>query len=484
MQNLGDKVIRGAIWSIYERFGYLGIQFVANLIMARLLTPTDFGIIGILLIFVSVANVLADSGLGAALVQKKELLKEDCSTIFYTNILIATILYCLIYIAAPLINVFFNYDNLTLYLRCICVIVLIDSVGSIQNSLINRNLDFKSIAILKNIAALIACIVSIYLAYHGFGVWALIIQYIIFSIMRTILLYIFSKWRPSLIFSMESLKTLFGFGSKLMLSTFIAELYLNFQTFLIGKFLNPSILGYYTQAKQLQQVPVSALTSIVNQVSFPAFSKLQDERDRFVNAYKHNLILLAAINFPLMFLLSAIAKPLIIVLYSDKWIDSVPLFQLLCIGFGALLAIHNTNLTVLKALGKSNEVLKLEIIKKIIGVVLMTFGILTFGIWGVMFALALNSIIELFLNGNYIYKNISINISSQIRFILPYLSFSIIAFVVSIAIINILNASNIFLLLIGAAVFSIIYCCLVFFAEKRAFHEVFLPILKRLKIVR
>lgn len=482
MESLGDKVIKGAIWTGVERFGYLGIQFIANIVMARLLMPSDFGIIGILLIFINIATVLADSGLGAALIQRKSISSIDCNTIFYTNIVLGIILYGILYIFAPVINIFFNHDNLTLYLRTINIIIIIDALSSIQNTLLIRSLSFNKIAFIKIIAAILACVISIYLAINGFGVWSLIWQYIIYSVCRSMLLYIFGKWYPRIEYSYTSLKNLFGYGSKLMVSTFISDLYLNFQTLLIGRFLTPKILGYYTQAKQLQQVPVTALTTIVNQVTFPAFSKIQDDKERFKHAFRNNIILLSFINFPLMFLLSAIATPLISILYTTKWLPAVQYFQFLCIGFGSLLAIHNTNLTALKAIGKSGAVLKLEIIKKLLGCFLLLIGITLYGIWGLMSALAICSVIELFLNGHYINRFLRINVFEQIKWFGPFLIYSVTSYCIVSGLLNIISTTNINIIFVGSISYIIIYLLQIVMFSKKEFSSKIYPTIK--KVIR
>ncbi|MBD5310862.1 MAG: lipopolysaccharide biosynthesis protein [Bacteroides sp.] len=482
MERLRDTVIKGAFWSTIERFGYLGIQFLANLIMARILSPTDFGIIGILLIFISLANVLADSGLASALVQRKNISSVDCNTIFLTNLFIGIALYVLLFLSTPWISTFFNHENLSSYLRAIGVVIILDAISSIQNALLIKNLDFKTIAILRILSIIGACTISIYLAFKNWGIWALVIQYIIYSFLRSILLYYFSSWRPKFEYSFKSFSSLFNYGAKLMLSTFIADIYLNFQSLLIGKFLNPKILGFYTQAKQLQQVPVTALTSIINQVSFPAFAKIQEDKSRFIHAFKNNIIILSFINFPLMFLLSALATPLITFLYTDKWIDAAPYFQFLCIGFGTLLVIHNTNLTALKALGKSGVVLKLEILKKLLGIVLLILGIWLYGIWGIMLALTINSIIEIFLNGYYINKYIEITPFQQLKWLSPFLIFSTISFFITLFLIRLLSWSNIILIFLGIILFISSYGIMVYTFAPHIFQNILLPLLKKVKL--
>lgn len=427
MDELRKKTVTGSFWTLLERFGYLGIQFISNLVLARLLMPSDFGTIGILIIFTTLSYVLIDSGLSSALIQKKEISEEDKSTVFFTNLALAVLVYIVLFFTAPIIAIYFHNPEIKNLLRVIELIVVIDAFSAIQSTMLSREMNFKALSIYKIISIVIAVTVSIILAYTGMGVWALVVQYILFSVCRALLLWLRTNWRPGFVFSKLSFKALFGYGSKLLLSRFIAELYNQFQSILIGRNFTAKDLGYYTQARQLEQIPVESLSRVVNNVSFPAYSKLQDDRSQLKNMVRQNLLILVFVNTPLMFYLSTVAKPLIVFLYSDKWIDSIPYFQFLCLGFGLLLIVHDCSLTALKAVGRTDYVLKLEIIKKILGVILLLTGMHFFGIWGIMYALAVNSFIELFLNGYCLKKEINYSPWNQIKDLLPPVILSLIA---------------------------------------------------------
>lgn len=423
-----DKVIKGSFWSIVERFGYLAIQFISNLVLARLLGPNDFGTIGILLVFTTLSNVLIDSGLTSALIQKKKISNDDISTAFYTNLGIAVIVYIIIFLSAPSIASFFKNQYLSVLLRVLEIMVVIDAFCAVQNTLLTRQMLFKKLTQYKITAIFIAAIVSITCAFLGFGIWALVIQYLVYSLLRLYLLWHNTTWKPnSFLWRKDSFKSMFGYGSKLLLSTLIADLYNNFQSILIGRKFPISELGYYTQAQQLQQIPVGSLSRTVNTVAFPAYSQIQDDKVQFVNIFRKNLIVLVFINTPLMVLLSIIAKPLLVILYSEKWIGSVPYFQFLCLGFGILLIIHQSSLTALRATGRSGDVLRLEIIKKITGICLLLIGIHLWGIWGIMIALTINSILELFFNNYYLNKAIGYGVYDILRDFMPYFIISFIA---------------------------------------------------------
>lgn len=419
MDELRKKTLIGSFWMMIERFGYLTIQFVSNLVLARLLSPDDFGVIGILMVFITLANVFIDSGFSASLIQKKEISEADKSTVFYINLGLASVVYIIIYFTSPWIADFFHNESIASLLRVLGIVLLIDSFCAIQNTLLSRDMNFKLLTKIKLIAILIAAVVAIYLAYSGFGVWSLIVQYLLYSTIRTITTWLAAKWRPILSFSKDSFRTLFSFGSKIMMASFLAELYVNFQQILIGRYFKPADLGYYSQARQFQQIPTGTISQVINSVAFPAYAKLQNDRLALRDLFRQNVRIVAYFNTAIMILLASIAEPLIILLYSSKWIGSIAYFQFLCIGFGVFLAIHQCSLSVLKAVGHSDYVLKLEIIKKILGVLFIFIGLNIWGIWGILYALALNSLLELFINGYYLNKTIHYSGLQQLRDMIP-----------------------------------------------------------------
>ncbi len=427
MDKLREKTVVGSFWVLFERFGYLTIQFLSNLVFARLLMPDDFGVIGILLVFTSLSAVLVDGGLASALVQKKNLDEADASTMFVTNMVLSILVFLLILCTAPFIASFFKNPDLAQYLRVIEVIVIINAFAAVQSSMLSRSMEFGLLAKYKIISIIVAVAVALVCILLGMGVWALVIQNIVYSIVRASLLWGRSEWKPQIQFSKQSFNALFGYGSKLLVAKFISELYVNFQSILIGRKFLAQDLGFYTQAKQLQQVPVQSLSYMVNSVSFPAFSQLQDKKEVLLQMIRQNLKGLVFINTPLMFFISVVASPLLIFLYSEKWIQSVPYLRFLCIGFGVLLIIHQCTLTSLRALGRSDYVLKLEIIKKILGISLLLGCTQIWGIWGIMIGLTINSVIEVFLNGYYLKKEIGYGALGQIKDFLPSLFMSLVA---------------------------------------------------------
>lgn len=431
MSDLKRKTMTGSFWSLIERFGYLTCQFLSNLVLARLLMPADFGTIGILMVFVILSNVLIDSGFSASLIQKQYLNDKDKSTVFITNMILSLLVYCIVFVFAPSIAYYFKTPELSLYLRILEIVVIIDALCAIQNTLLTREMNFKRLTQIKLFSIFISSSIAIALAYWGLGVWALIIQYILFSIIRTSITWMVTTWYPKLEFSIESFKSLFSFGSKLLLSSMVAELYNNFQQVLIGRYYSHSDLGFYSQARQFQNIPTGTVTQVINAVAFPAYSKLQNERGDLLEIFRQNVRFVAFINTPLMFLLAVLAYPLFVFLYSEKWIGSVAYFQFLCIAFGVLLAVHQCSLSILKALGRSDYVLRLEIIKKILGVIFILIGMYFWGIWGILSALGLNSFIEIFLNGYYLGKEVEYNGLTMLIDMLPAIIVSTISGAIS-----------------------------------------------------
>lgn len=459
MDSLRKKTLVGSIWMMMERFGYLTIQFVSNLVLARLLMPEDFGAIGIMMVFITLSNVFIDSGFSASLIQKKEITEKDKSTVFFTNLMLSVVVYTALFISSPWIADYFHIEQLRSLFRVLGVVLLIDAFCAIQNTVLTREMNFKRLTQIKLAAIVVAASVAIYLAYTGFGIWALIVQYILYSTIRTSVTWIVAKWRPINAFSKESFRTLFGYGSKLLFQSFIAQLYVNFQQILIGRFYTPADLGYYSQARQFQQIPTGTVTQVINSVAFPAYSQLQDDKVQLRQMFRQNVQIVAFFNTPIMVLLASIAQPLIVLLYSDKWMGAIQYFQFLCIGYGIFSALHACSLSVLKAAGRSNYVLNLEIIKTILGISFIILGLHIFGIWGILYALALNSLIEIFLNGFYVSKELGYNGINLLMDTIPSIVLSFISGVASyIMWEKVFPVESVFTsVIIGTTAFAIVY---------------------------
>jgi O-antigen/teichoic acid export membrane protein len=413
MSELKSQTIKGVFWSFVEKFGSQFVLLISQIILARLLEPRDFGILGMLAIFIAVSQAFIDSGFDNALIQKKNADQTDFSTVFFFNISIGLVLYLILFLVAPLIADFFRTPELIDLTRVVCLILVINSFGLIQFVKFKIDMDFKSIAQVVVAANLISAIIGVGLALLNYGVWALAAQVMGIYVFRTLFFWIKSSWRPSLQFSVKSFKSLFSFGSKLLLSGLISQTFENIYLLVIGRMFSATALGFYDQARKFQQVPVATLAQVVGNVTFPAFSKIQDENERLRLGFRKLIKLLVFINFPLMIGLAVVAKPLFIVVLGEKWLPSVPYFQLLCIA-GMIYTLHSSNLNILKVKGRSDLFLYLEIIKKIFVVMAIIIG-LQWGIMGLVVGQIFTSFISFFINAFYTGKLISYSTINQIK---------------------------------------------------------------------
>ena len=449
MSNLKSQTIKGVFWSFIEKFGSQLILLISQIVLARLLEPKDFGLLGMLAIFIAVSQAFIDSGFDNALIQKKEVNQTDYSTVFYFNITIGIVLYLILFFAAPLIAEFFHQPLLVDLTRVVCIVLAVNSFGLIQFVKFKIEMNFKAIAQVVVIANLLSAFVGIAMALMGFGVWALAGQIIGIYFFRTVLFWIKSSWRPSFIFSFQSFKQLFSFGSKLLLSGIINQVFQNIYLMVIGRIFSASLLGFYTQAKKLQEVPVTTLAQVVGNVTFPAFSKIQDDNVKLREGFRKLIKLMVFINFPLMLGLAVVAEPLLVLILGEKWLPSVPYFQLLCIA-GMIYTLHASNLNILKVKGRSDLFLYLEIIKKTIVVIAIFIG-LNWGIIGLIVGQICTSFISFFINAFYTGKLISYTIPNQLKDISQtfFISLGMVAFMSIGWFINNQIISLVFQILIG-----------------------------------
>lgn len=412
-QTLKQATTKGLFWSSVERFSNQGVQFVFSIILARLLSPSDYGIIAMVTIFFAVAQSFVDSGFSNALVRKTDRVEEDLSTCFYFNIGVGIIAYIVLFLIAPLVANFYNQPILSPIIRITGLEVMLNSLCVVQQALFMIKIDFKSQAKITLSATVISGIVGILLAYQGYGIWALVWQGVASSIVRMGLLWLMSKWRPRTGFSKSSFNYLFGYGSKLLASGLLDTIYNNIYPIVIGKFYNPAQLGNYSRALGWAQLPSANITSILQRVTFPVLSAIQDDTLRLQNSYRRLLKLSAFIVFPLMMGLAAIASPLIRVILTAKWDGCVLYLQILCFAL-MLYPIHAINLNLLQVKGRSDLFLRLEIIKKIIGVVILIITI-PLGITAMCLGMVFSSIICLIVNTYYTSRFIDVGLLTQLK---------------------------------------------------------------------
>lgn len=413
MKELKSKVSEGFLWSSIERFSIQGIQFIVGIIIARILSPGDYGLMGMTVVFLAISQVFIDSGFSTALIQKKDRNETDYSTVFYFNIALGILFYLLLFAAAPLIARFYRQPELINLTRVLGINVFLISLAVVQRAKLTVIVDFKTQAKAGFIAVVLSGACGVVLAYLGYGVWALVMQVLLNNALNTALLWIYSRWVPSLIFSTRSFRYLFAFGSKLLGAGLLDTLYKNIYSLIIGKLFSSAELGYYTRADQFSQLPSSNITGIIQRVTFPVLCSLQEDEERLKQVYKKFIQMSALLIFPLMLGLAALAVPLIRLILTEKWLPSAPLLQWLCLG-SMLYPIHALNLNLLNVKGRSDLFLRLEIIKKTImtAAILLTFR---YGVLIMMMGLAVTSYITLFINTYYTKKLIGYGIWKQMR---------------------------------------------------------------------
>lgn len=417
--SLKQKTTKGLFWSSVERFSNQGMSFFFSVILARMLAPSDFGIIAMITIFFAVAQSFVDSGFSNALVRKTDRREEDLSTCFYFNIGVGIMAYIVLFLIAPLVASFYNQPILSPIIRITGLGVVLNSLCVVQQALFTIKIDFKSQAKVTLSATIISGIVGVVLAYQGYGVWALVWQGVVMTSARMALLWLMSKWRPTTGFSKSSFSYLFGYGSKLLASGLLDTIYNNIYPIVIGKFYTPAQLGNYSRALSFAQLPSSNITSILQRVTFPVLSTIQDDIPRLQANYRRLLKLSAFIVFPLMTGLAAVAFPMIRIVLTPKWEGCSLYLQIICFAL-MWYPIHAINLNLLQVKGRSDLFLRIEIIKKIVGVCIMCITI-PLGITAMCIGMVASSLISLFINTYYTGKLIDIGYLKQMRGLLPIL---------------------------------------------------------------
>lgn len=434
-ENLKKKTVSGMIWSALQRFGTMGISFVSNIVLARLLTPDDYGCIGMLAIFITVSNTFVDGGFGSALIQKKEPTQKDYSTIFWLNLFMSVVIYGILYISAPAVSRFYDIPLLSSVLRVQGIVLIINALNIVQTNQLRKSINFKRLAVIYIASQIVGAVCAIVLAYMGWGVWALVAQQIIASSITSVILWVMNRWLPQLCFSFDSFKQLFSFGGFILASNLINTFCNNVQGLLIGKFFNPAILGYYTQAYKLEDVASHSISSVVDQVAYPVFSKVQSDNDGLKNVIYRLILSIAYVSFPMMLILVLIAEPLIGLLYGEKWLPSVPYFQIICIG-GIAVCLQGVTYLAIASIGKSKELFLWTIIKRGLGMILLIAGMVLFGMNGLLWGFVLSCWSVTFINAYLVSKYIKYGLWQQIKDVLPIILISSMVFIITLVIAN------------------------------------------------
>lgn len=407
MSSKKNKLVSGVIWDSIGQFSALGIQFLVLIIISRVLSPSDYGVIGLLSVFIVIAAILLDSGFSQALIQRKYVDQKMLSSIFYMNFAIGVVLYFILYFASPVIANYYNMVELTKYSRVLFLIIPINSLGLTQNVQIQKNMQFRKFAITNVGSAVISGGVGIWMAYSNFGIWSLVGQQLTLSVSKTTLFFIQMRWLPSLSFSFKSVRELFGFSMNLMLHSLINTTMNNIYVLVIGKHFSPREVGYYNQANKFEQISSSTITTILMRVSFPILVTMKDNVDQFRYAYIKILKMLSFVIVPLMSLLFCIAEPLFLTLLTEKWVPAVPYFRLLCI-YGMSLPLVQLSYNIYKVFGKGKMLVRIDTLRHLIFITTICFTI-KYGViimlTGQAIIMALMAILNLWYSGrlfNYV----------------------------------------------------------------------------------
>lgn len=398
-KSLKNKTIKGTMWSAVDNVTQMGVSFVVSIVLARLLSPDDYGLIGIINIFTFVCIAIINGGFNTALIRKKDVTDDDYNTAFIVNLGLSIFLYAVIYVCSPFIADFFGREELVWLTRVSSFAMVIGALAIVQQTRLTKRIDFKTQTKITLIASVASGVVGIAMALLGFGVWALVAQGIMSQLLRTLLLFIYNHWIPALRFNKRSFDDLFGFGWKMMVSGILDSLWTQLYQVVVGKFYNAATLGQYTRAKQFSQMFSSNLTNVIQRVTYPVLSEIQDEKERMIAAYRRVIKTTMFITFTLMFALGAVSEPLLYCLIGEKWHEAATYLPLICF-VGAFYPLHAINLNMLMVQGRSDLFLRLEIIKKIIGIVPLTIGACV-GIFPMLYISIITTFICYLLNSHY-----------------------------------------------------------------------------------
>lgn len=469
-KSLKKKTLGGFIWRFAERCGAQGVQFVVSIILARLLMPEAFGTISLMMVFINILSVFIDSGMGSALIQKKDADDLDFSTVFYFNLFMCSFMYLILFLCAPLIAEFYNNSELTLLVRVIGISLLFSGVKSIQQAYVFKNMLFKNFFFSTLIGTVISAVVGITVAYKGYGVWALIFQNLTNNVIDMIIIWCLVKWRPKWMFSFERLKGLFSYGWKLLASALLDTGYNQLRALIIGKVYSTADLAYYTKANNFPSIIITNVNSSIDSVLLPSMSSVQDSVESVKGMTRRAMKTSIYVMAPLLMGLAACGQSVISILLTDKWRPSYPFMVIFCITY-MFYPVHTANLNAIKAMGRSDIFLKLEIIKKIVGIVaiLVTFKI---SVMAMAYSLLFTSVASQIINSWPNKKLMNYSYLEQLKDILPGIVLAV--FMGGcVYCVNFLHLSNWLTLIIQVPLGAVIYIGLSALLKLESFTYVF-----------
>lgn len=428
-QSLKDKTVKGTFWSAADTFLAQGVSFVVGIVLARLLSPEEYGLIGIVTIFVTVMLGVVDSGFSNALIRKQDATDEDYNTLFIFNLAVSVFMFALLYVGAPLIAKFFERQQLVELVRVMGLILILQALSIVQNTILTKKIDFKTKTKASVISAVASGVIGIAMAFAGFGVWSLVAQQLSRQLFYSGCLWLFNKWWPKLKVNTTSLKYMWGFGWKLLVSGLLDNIWKEIYQLVVGKFYSPATLRQYTRSKQYASIFSSNLAGIVQRVSYPVLSELQDDKQRMVNGYRRIIKIAMFITAGLMIPLGAVAEPLIYCLIGPQWHQAATFLPLICISM-SLYPLHSINLNMLQVQGRTDIFLYLEIVKKVIALLPICLGIFV-NIYWMLIGTIITGIFSFFLNSYYTGRRLGYSSWMQLKDIAP--SFGV-AFLVALAV--------------------------------------------------
>lgn len=484
-RSLKSKTIGGLFWSFGEMIGNQGFQFLIQIILARLLLPEHFGLIGMVTVFIALSNSIINSGFTQALVREQHTTQQDYSTVFYFNMAVSLIIYLMLYVSAPFISEFFNEPALVSILRILSVVIIISAFGIIPRAIFTKDVNFKVQAKVNIAASVIAGAIAVVMAFGGFGVWSLIARTVATSLFQTIFLVMVKRWTPSLTFSVVSFKRLFGFGWKLLVSGLINTLYKNTYFLIIGKQYSATSLGLFTNAHKLSDLTTYTLTATIERVSYPVLSSIQDEEVRLKQAFRKVIKLSAFLIFPIMIGLAAIGAPLIQLVFGEQWIPMTIYFQILCIA-GMLYPINALNLSLLQVKGRSDLFLYLELACLAVSTIMIFLVIwLKLGIIYLLVVVVLDSYVALWFAIYFSGKELDYPIKEQLKDLIPIY---VISFVMGAVVLfegNFISHGPVITLavqVITGMTFYILSCWLMKIPELEYVYRLLVPVVKKIKL--
>lgn len=424
--DLKKQAISGMFWVFIDTFLLKGISFLGTILLARLLSPEDFGLIAMISVIVVIGVIVVDSGLTSSLIRNTKNESIDYSTVFYTNVFLSLILYLCFFLLAPIIADFYNQEILISIIRVYSLCFFCSGLSSVQTAILIKNMEFKKIAYLNIPGSLLGILIGLLMGYYGFGVWSIVAMYVSTQLIQMLALWIGTKWKPKFEFSVEKLKYHYSFGLKLFISSLITSVLSNIYNVVIGKFYSLKTTGYFDRANMLTQYPVTILTQIIGKVTFPLMSGIQEEKERLKQIFEKLVNFTFFVTAPIMIGLSAVAKPLIHLILGEEWLPAVPIIEILSIG-GVFFTLQALNVNILKIYGRSDLILSAEIILKIIMVISVIIAYF-FGFYAIVWCVSINSFITLIANMYCSNKVISFSIWDQFKTMFPILIASVLMY--------------------------------------------------------